>query len=218
MSEALICIFAKPPEPGNAKTRLIPALGPARAAALAEAFLQDTVALVRGLSWAELIVAATEPFARDYFRSDELWLQGAGDLGKRLERILQHGLKRAPMVFALGADSPGLPSEYLIAARDGLKESDAVIGPSRDGGFYLLGVRECPNDLLHGIRWSHAQTLAETMENLQRCGFRTAIIGEWFDVDTAEDLAHLREHLHSFPESAPKTGAFLGSLERSQQQ
>ncbi len=69
MREAMVCIFVKPPEPGAVKTRLIPELGPERTAELAEAFLQDTVAMVRTLPWAECIIAATKTFARSLLQA-----------------------------------------------------------------------------------------------------------------------------------------------------
>ncbi len=113
MQETIICIFAKPPQPDRVKTRLIPAFGAERAAELAEAFLHDTVALVRTLPWAECIIAATERFERSYFRPEEVWLQSEGDLGERLEKILRLALKRRSTVLAIGADSPGLPAALL---------------------------------------------------------------------------------------------------------
>ncbi|MGZ4900378.1 MAG: TIGR04282 family arsenosugar biosynthesis glycosyltransferase, partial [Candidatus Angelobacter sp.] len=125
MPEAMVCIFAKPPEPGAVKTRLIPELGPDRAAELAEAFLEDTVAMVRTLTWAECIIAATRTFERSYFKPEEVWLQSEGDLGDRLEKVLRLALKREPIVLAIGADSPGLPAAYLESARQALKTADA---------------------------------------------------------------------------------------------
>jgi len=121
MPEAIVCIFAKPPIPGSVKTRLIPELGPERTAELAEAFLQDTVAMVRTLPWAECIIAATKAFERPYFKPEEVWMQSEGDLGERLEKVLRLALKRKPIVLAIGADSPGLPAAYLQTARDALK-------------------------------------------------------------------------------------------------
>ncbi len=209
MPEAVVCIFAKPPQPDLVKTRLIPALGAERAAELAEAFLQDTVALVRTLPWAECIIAATERFERSYFRPEEIWLQSEGDLGERLEKILRLALKRRTAVLAIGADSPGLPAAFLEDARKALRESDAVLGPSADGGFYLIGLKDCPAGVLGGIQWSHSSTLAETAARLEQYGLKTTRIGEWFDVDTPADLERLRRSLQKDPLAASKTAALL---------
>ena len=172
MPEAIVCIFAKPPVPGSAKQSLIPELGPERAAELAEAFLEDTVAMVRTVPWAECIIAATKIFARSYFKPEEVWLQSEGDLGERLEKVLRLALKRKPIVLAIGADSPGLPAAYLQAARDALNNADAVLGPTADGGFYLIGLKDCPVGVLEGIQWSHSTTLAATTHKLEQFGMR----------------------------------------------
>jgi rSAM/selenodomain-associated transferase 1 len=209
MPETVVCIFAKPPQPDLVKTRLIPAFGADRAAELAEAFLADTVALVRTLPWAECIIAATERFERSYFRPEEVWLQSEGDLGERLEKILRLALKRRSSVLAIGADSPGLPVALLEDARKALQQADAVLGPSIDGGFYLIGLKDCPVGVLGGIQWSHSSTLDDTAARLQQYGMMTTRTGEWFDVDTPEDLERLRRHLGKNPSAAAKTAALL---------
>jgi rSAM/selenodomain-associated transferase 1 len=207
--EAMVCIFAKPPIPGSVKTRLIPELGPERAAELAEAFLEDTVAMVRTLSWAECIIAATKTFARPYFKPEEVWLQSEGDLGDRLEKVLRLALKRRPIVLAIGADSPGLPAEYLARAREALKNADAVLGPSADGGFYLIGLKDCPVGVLDGIQWSHSTTLAATTAKLEQFGMKTVLINPWFDIDSHQDLERLRRQLVADPAAAPRTAGLL---------
>ncbi|MGZ4871436.1 MAG: TIGR04282 family arsenosugar biosynthesis glycosyltransferase [Candidatus Angelobacter sp.] len=209
MPEAMVCIFAKPPEPGAVKTRLIPELGPDRAAELAEAFLEDTVAMVRTLTWAECIIAATRTFERSYFKPEEVWLQSEGDLGDRLEKVLRLALKREPIVLAIGADSPGLPAAYLESARQALKTADAVLGPSADGGFYLIGLKDCPVGVLEGIQWSHSTTLAATVHKLEQFGLKTVLINPWFDVDGHEDLERLRRQLANDPSAAPRTAKLL---------
>jgi len=209
MPEAIVCIFAKPPIPGSVKTRLIPELGPERAAELAEAFLEDTVAMVRTVPWAECIIAATKTFERPYFKPEEVWLQSEGDLGERLEKVLRLALKRKPIVLAIGADSPGLPAAYLQAARDALKNADAVLGPTADGGFYLIGLKDCPVGVLEGIQWSHSATLAATTHKLEQFGMKTVLINPWFDIHSHEDLERLRRLLANDPAAAPKTAELL---------
>ena len=209
MPEAIVCIFTKPPEPGSAKKRLIPVFGPQRAAELAEAFLEDTVAMVRTLSWAECIIAATRTFERSYFKPEEVWLQSEGDLGERLEKVLRLALKRRKIVLAIGADTPNLPAAYLDSARKALATADAVLGPSADGGFYLIGLKDCPVGMLDGIQWSHSTTLAATMANLDQFGMKTVLIHPWFDVDSHDDLERLRRQLASDPSPAPRTADLL---------
>jgi glycosyltransferase A (GT-A) superfamily protein (DUF2064 family) len=142
-----ICIFAKPPVPAEVKTRLIPALGAAAAAELASAMLLDVWRTVELCPGVRPILATTLPGDFPVSVSpDDVWLQGDGDLGERIERIFNHGLLHAPAVIAVGADSPALTIAHLQAALDALQTNDVVVGPSTDGGFYLLGLRSalCP--------------------------------------------------------------------------
>jgi len=217
MQEAIISIFAKIPEPGSVKTRLVPELGAERAAELAEAFLEDTVAMVRKLTWAECIIAATRAFARPYFKPEEVWLQSEGDLGERLEKILRLALKRCRMVLAIGSDTPNLPPAYLDSARQALATSDAVLGPSLDGGFYLIGLKDCPIGVLDGIQWSHSTTLAATIAKLEQFGMKTVLTNPWFDVDSHDDLERLRRQLAADPASAPRTAELLRHMPQNPQ-
>lgn len=209
-------MFAKPPVPGQVKTRLIPVLGSNGAARLAAVFLQDTWASVSALPWAKPVLASTgEPKRNGLPDSVEVWLQGTGDLGLRLENILRRALGDHPYAIAIGADSPGLPAKFFEQAREALTHVDAVIGPSEDGGFYLLGLRKCPAGLLSGIPWSSPTTCLETIAKLQAAGLTFHILDNWFDVDTAEDLARLNSLIYTNRIQAPLTKVFLEHQEGS---
>jgi len=215
MREPAICVFAKPPVPGEAKTRLIPALGEKQAAALAEAFLRDTLKVLERFGRAETVVAVTAPFDREYMRACEVWVQPEGGLDVRLETILRRALVEHAIAFAIGADSPGLPVLCLDQARQQLESHDIVLGPSTDGGFYLIGVKQCPPGLLEGIEWSRPTTLHQTVFRLRRQGFSVALIPEWFDVDTAEDLSRLEFLLAQRTIDCPYTRAALKQIHQS---
>jgi uncharacterized protein len=205
-----ICVFAKPPVPGRVKTRLIPILGSRGAAELAAVFLEDTWTAVSALSWAEPVLASTETAKRNVFPARaEVWLQGEGDLGARIEQILRRALTDHPFAIAIGADSPGLPLKFLEQARAALARFDAVIGPSEDGGFYLLGLRTCPEGLLSGIPWSAPTTCLETIAKLEAAGLAVYVLDDWFDVDTPEDLEKLNALLTARQIEAPRTANFL---------
>ena len=207
MDRGTVCIFAKPPTPGRVKTRLAPALGEQGAAELARAFLVDTCATARALPWATSIIATTGAF--DERLAAELalpeWSQGDGDLGARLERILRRGLAEQPIALAIGADSPGLPPRLLDEARDALATADAAIGPTADGGFYVLALRRCPEGLLADLPWSRSDTFARTLERLRDRGLTVRVLAPWFDVDRPDDLARLRELLDRGEIVAPAT-------------
>lgn len=209
MTAGVICVFAKPPRPGLAKTRLAPMLGAGGAAELARAFLLDTCAPLRARRDARVVLATTGPFdaALDAQLGLPCWPQGEGDLGARLERVLQRALTGAPWAIALGGDSPGRPpgltDDAIAALAD--PEVDAVLGPSDDGGFYLLGLRRCPPGLLAELPWSSATTGAATLARLASAGLRTRVLGPWFDVDEPADLQRLDELIAQGAIAAPAT-------------
>jgi uncharacterized protein len=206
----MLCIVVKPPVAGRVKTRLVPSVTPAEAAELAAAFFADTLTLARSCDWARVVVACDgDPSALALTADVEVWPQGSGDLGERMERILNRALGDSSAAIAIGTDSPGLPRRFLDAARLHLVGNDAVVGPSDDGGFYLLGLRRCPAGLLRGLPWSIATTRAETVARLHSFGLSVAETEPWFDVDVHVDLARLAELLREGRIFAPRTARLL---------
>lgn len=214
----MICIFAKPPLPGLAKTRLIPILGAQGAASVAGAFLADTVDLaLRGkdsivLATTSETVPSLSLFGLDTSLPIDLWLQGEGSLGDRLECILLRAIKKSEWGLALGADSPDLPLNHLIQALQLLKTNDAVLGPTTDGGYYCLGLKRCPTGLLDNVRWSTPDTFKMTLEALTRADMSVGIAPEWYDVDVPADWDRLTLALKDAPESALKTAKSIRQL------
>ena len=200
-----VCIFAKPPVPGRVKTRLGQAIGMKHAADLAAAMLHDVWSVVTSVPGLTPVLAAAEPgsFELDV-PHDRVWLQESGDLGSRIEGILQRGLQEAPAAIALGADTPLISSLQLAAAIEHLASGNTVLGPCDDGGFYLLGLDSCPTGLLAGIPWSCDRTYIETKARLEAHGMRTAHLSSLFDVDTLADVRRLRSDLQDLP---PETAA-----------
>jgi len=214
-SPLCICVFAKPARPGASKTRLIPAVGAAGAANLARAFFDDIWATVREVTDASIVLAVTESDpALDPGPNIEVWIQGDGDLGDRMERALRRGLEQADAAIVVGSDLPGLPRRVFEQARDGLRTHDAVVGPSDDGGFYLIGLTRCPQRLLGGLPWSRSDTREHTLTRLRSHGLRIRQLERWFDVDTPADLERLRKLISSGAVSAPATAAALRGVPR----
>lgn len=196
---------------------------------LATAFISDFIYLALSLDWARPILATTaDGMAETSFPSDAFtpgisavtiprWLQPAGDLGAKLEGIMRQGLVEAPCVLCCGADSPGRPRERFEAARRALLEegADAVLGPTEDGGYDIIGVRSCPPGLLAGLPWSQPTTFAASKQRLEERGFRVAILDLWWDVDEVEDLQRLHALLAEArgSERAPATAAVMGGLD-----
>jgi rSAM/selenodomain-associated transferase 1 len=206
---AVACVFAKPPLPGFAKTRLIPALGADGAAALAGAMLADTWAVVGSVPGLRGVVATTGPLP-GALAALPAWDQGDGDLGARVARVLGRALREADGAIALGADAPLMPAARLTEALAALAAGRAAIGPSEDGGFYLLAVPACPPGLLDDLPWSAPTTGARVRARLVAAGMDVQDLPVEADVDEPADLDRLRARLAADPEAAPRTAAALG--------
>lgn len=210
-----VIVFAKPPRAGQAKTRLASVLGDVAAAELARAFIVDTWSLLRSIAWADPVLATTD--ADDPFWSElpgaTVWAQGDGDLGDRMERALRRALETHGAAIVIGSDVPGVPAGALHQARAALKFADVVIGPSEDGGYYLIGFRgACPPGAFAGIEWSTSHTRADTKARLRSLGKAVVRVTPWFDVDEVDDLRRLRHLGDRLRRAAPETARVLDTL------
>jgi hypothetical protein len=140
--------------------------------------------------------------------ADDIWLQGDGDLGQRIERIITRALVHAPAAIAIGADSPTLTGTHIEAALELIRTNDVVVGPSTDGGFYLLALRQCPPGLFASLPWSTAGTRQALTKRLEEHAFTIAHLEPLFDIDTPADLRFLEEHLACHPSPGPATQAW----------
>jgi uncharacterized protein len=195
-------LMCKPPRPGASKTRLAAKLGADAAAGLARAFLADTSAMLSRASAANALVR--KAYYRPVDAAEEIsavigpdWplaFCDAGDLGASMREALDDLLRLAPAgALLVGSDLPTLPECRLAEAAAWLRAGDertAVIGPSADGGYYLIGVRSisAAAPLLEPMVWSTPDVLAETRRRASRDGIRLVEIGGWYDIDEAEDL------------------------------
>jgi hypothetical protein len=190
----------------------VPALDAPTAALLARAFIRDTWALVCSLSWARPVLAVTaeSEVLRSLTGADEVWLQGAGDLGDRMERVLRRALTGAARALVIGTDSPHLPPRLLGDAHAALLAgAPAVLGPAADGGFYLLGLAQCPDGLLGGLEWSHGAVLEQTSRRLASHELPPGLLEPCFDVDYPADLLRLARELRAGRLAAPETAHLL---------
>ena len=104
-----------------------------------------------------------------------------------MERILRRCIDEFGGGIVLGSDSPGMPYHILTNARRALLDADAVIGPTFDGGFYLLGLKECPEGLLTDLPWSADNTFDATKERLESHGYKVIVLEHFWDVDDELD-------------------------------
>ncbi len=210
-----IVIFAKAPQAGFAKTRLIAALGAQGAADLARRMLEQTLqtALAAGLGPVELCAtpAPGDSAWHDVALPDGvLWSdQGSGDLGCKMARAARRALDGGTPVLLIGTDCPQLGSAQLQSAAAALQGSgaqddalqggaahcgvDAVLTPAFDGGYVLLGLADFDASLFAGIAWSTASVAEVTLQRLQQLGWRIQIAPTLHDIDEAFDLQWLPE-------------------------
>jgi rSAM/selenodomain-associated transferase 1 len=193
-----LIVFAKAPVPGLTKTRLIPALGAAGAAALAERLLERAVAagMAAGFDEVELCAApdAFHPaFARLAAQHPGLRLgeQGDGDLGARMHRALARRLADCHRVLLIGSDAPALDAAVLGAAARALADHDAVFVPALDGGYALVGLTRPQVSLFTGMAWSTPGVMAQTRERARQAGLCWTEMPAVADIDEPADLANL---------------------------
>jgi hypothetical protein len=195
---ARILVFARAPVPGRCKTRLIPALGAAGAAALHRRLTLRTLAAARGAGVAIELWCA--PDARHAFFAGcrrrfgvRLRRQPAGDLGRRMALALARALRDgATAAVLVGTDCPNLTAADLRSALAVLNRRDAVLQPSSDGGYVLIGARRVERRALAGIAWSSGRELAQTRRRFARLGLRWDELAPRADVDTPADLRSAR--------------------------
>ncbi len=203
--QAALVLFAKAPIPGEVKTRLCPPLTPDEAATLHGCFVLDM------LERSTLAVATLDlPFHRYlacapssalvFFKIMEerhgvkLIDQVGDDLGARMQHALETMFgKGYHRVCIVGTDVPSLPLDHYKQALALLETNDLVLGPALDGGYYLIGLTRAAPDLFTGIPWSTDRVLALTQERATTLGLNTALLPQWHDVDTIEDLQALME-------------------------
>ncbi|MFM9879936.1 MAG: TIGR04282 family arsenosugar biosynthesis glycosyltransferase [Burkholderiaceae bacterium] len=192
-----IQVFAKAPQPGQAKTRLIPALGASGAAALARRMLGHTLAqaLAAGIGPVELC-ASPDTAHRDWLgvplpAGIGCSAQGDGDLGARLSRASQRALQTATAVLLIGTDCPALDASALREAALQLARHDAVLIPATDGGYCLLGFKQHHASLFEAMPWSTAVVAQETLARCAALRWRVWQGAPLPDIDEPADLAAL---------------------------
>lgn len=214
-SEDALIVVAKRPEPGRTKTRLSPPLSPEQAAGLYEGLLCDTLALMRCVPGIRPAIAYLPADAEAYFAAlapgFELVLQEGADLGERLDNATRTFLARGyARVAIMNSDGPTLPAACLSAAFRALEDgADVALGPSDDGGYYLIGMKRPIPRLLREVRMSTPNVLRETLALADAEGLRVALLPTWYDVDDLPSLLRLRDELAARPDAAPHTRAFL---------
>lgn len=221
-----MAVMGKASAPGRTKTRLVPPLTAVDAAHLNTAFLQDIVGNLaragRETPIAPYVAygpAGSEAFFRACLPGElpliECSLPNFGDCLSRAITVQLHRGHAAACV--LNADSPTLPTRLLVQAARALAASNdgIVIGPSTDGGYYLLGVNRAHPRLFEAIEWSTPRVFEQTLQHAAELGLSATILETWYDVDDADGLCRLREDLAADGMSASATGLYEAPCTRA---
>ncbi len=226
MSKKVLVVMAKRPFPGQTKTRLTPPFTPEEAALLYESFLKDSLQLARAAAGVVPCVAyaPADKETAAYFRrlapDFELTAQTGAALGERLDAVLSGQLDKGyDQVVAMNSDSPTLPPLYLADAFNRLDDpdTDVVLGPCDDGGYYLIGWKQSHPRLVREVQMSTDRVLADTLAIATEEGLQVSLIAPWYDIDNMADLRRIQFDMLDSSPGAIHTRRFLGkSLQKSE--
>lgn len=198
MDNRCLLFFIKNPEKGKVKTRLASAMGDEMAVKLYRRFLLEMLSTLNRGTFLFYLCFNPENSLKDL----KHWLgdhylytpQNGENLGERMKNGFAEAFAMSfKRVVLIGSDIPDLPLEFIEEAFTSLKENDAVIGPSLDGGYYLIGFRDktFSPQVFDGIPWSTERVFEETMKILKQEGLLVHTLPRWRDIDTIEDLKNL---------------------------
>lgn len=212
-----LIVFVKAPVPGKVKTRLQIPLSAAQVARVYEAFVRDTVSCARNVGEAAVSIAY-EPHPK---RPDLAWLEDApawfrqaeGDLGARLISAFDQAFRAgAKKVVVIGSDCPDLEPDILRQALARLDDTEVVLGPAEDGGYYLVGLRAPKPHLFTKMEWSNAFVFKRTLERMRLRGESFSLLPARADVDTFGDLKSLARRIYGGESAAMHTRAAIEDL------
>jgi hypothetical protein len=181
-------VFAKEPEPGKVKTRLKSSCTDKELLELYRMFVMDMLDMARQVCCEKKIVAYLSKSEPRYLKSIsedfDLIKQRGRNLGERMHNAFLYSKKiKAAKTVIIGSDSPALPVKFIEKAFERLDEHDLVLGPSFDGGYYLIGMKKPCFGIFKDIQWSASSVLIETLTKAKVLRKKIALLDEWFDVD-----------------------------------
>lgn len=223
-SKKALIIFAKVPKPGQVKTRLQPELSPDASSQIYLAFILDTLAATASLKGVKCILGCDatrrDPFFKQLAERYDLSLidQAGENLGARMRNAIAEAYRLGfGQAVIIGTDIPTLPVGYIQEAFKLLKNCPLVLGPSADGGYYLIGCSGSVPPIFDGIAWGTEQVLTQTLQRITENKINAMLLPFWYDVDTVQDLRFLLQHLAYLERwtgksPAPETSRVLKTL------
>ena len=218
-SYRVLVIMAKAPRPGAVKTRLSPSLSPEAVTDFYRCLLDDTLALARSLSDVEVAIMCPDSDVTELAQLAGTQLAGKAasvvaqkgeGLAAGLTSVFAHfaeGHRRR--VIAFNSDSPHLPRSVLEDAFETLAAHDVVVGPTHDGGYYLVGAKTSHPTLFAGDGMGTSSALDRLLSRARALELSVGFAAPFYDIDVADDLTRLAEELRLAPARAPRTAAWL---------
>ena len=213
-SERILVIMAKAPRPGQVKTRLAASLPSAAVTALYRCLLDDTIALARSLDGVEaaIMCPAADIVDLERIAGDTVCVVAQAGEGlatgliSAFARFTAAGQRR---VVAFNSDSPHLPASVLQGAFEALATCDLVVGPTHDGGYYLVGAKAGHSGLFEGDRMGTANALEALLGRARALRLSVRLTDPFYDIDVAADLLRLDAELRLAPARARRTAAWM---------
>jgi uncharacterized protein len=217
--DRVLVIMAKAPRPGAVKTRLAPGLSPEAVTDFYRCLLDDTLALARSLDDVELAIMCPHSDVSDLARwagKEAIVVAQKGEgLAAGLTSVFAHfandGRRR---IIAFNSDSPHLPGSVLEGGFEKLATHDIVVGPTHDGGYYLVGAKTSHPTLFANDGMGTNSALERLLSRARSLQLSLGFAAPFYDVDVADDLTRLASELRLAPEKAPHTAAWLKEWER----
>lgn len=193
-------IFAKYWEPGQVKTRLAASIGQAEAAKLYRAFVETLLDRFGQAPYRRVLAYWPSERARQFEEvAGDRWhleAQSAGNLGQRMTDYFANAAAAgATRTVLIGSDSPTLPLEIFEVAFRALESVDVVLGPSEDGGYYLVGVSRSVTSIFDGVEWSSSRVFEQTVKNISQSKLTWSALPTFYDIDDLSDLERLKDEL-----------------------
>ena len=195
--KATLLIFARTPVPGKTKTRLIPVLGKQGAADLHVKLVEFTIEQAMQSRFSDIELWCTEPenpFIAKLENNHQIRVnfQQGDDLGERMYQALNETLQKSGFAVLIGSDCPIISTGILNRSLDILQQgNDAVLGPSTDGGYYLIGMRKAAPGLFENIHWGGVDVADVTRNRMDTLGWKWVETDLLWDVDAPDDLHRL---------------------------
>ena len=211
-----LILFARDPVLGKVKTRLSPFLEDESILKLYTCFLQDSLNNIRQVENIDHFVGVAPSNESGFFSEMlapdiQLFIQEGELLGDKMRRAIQDRFAEGyGRVGIIGSDSPSLPVPYIDRAFD--SDKDMVLGPSTDGGYYLIGMKGKVVEVFDGVNWGTETVLSETCDRLVKNGVELELLPVWYDIDSPEDLKFFKTHLDLIEQAGLRKSGETGKL------